>query len=51
MSNLEFLNNLTEGTSVEGEKERTQHRALGDSEREDYNLTETITYFNFLFTV
>ena len=46
MSNIEFWNNLTEGTSVEGEKERTQYRALGESERENYRLRETIIYFN-----
>ena len=46
MSNVEFRNNLTEGTSVKGKKERTQYGALGDSERENYRLRETITYFN-----
>ena len=51
MSNIEFRNNLTEGTSVKGKKERIQYRALGDSERENYRLRETITYFNFLFSV
>ena len=29
MSNIEFRNNLTEGTSVKGKKERTQYGALG----------------------
>ena len=47
MSNIEFRNNLTEGTSVKSEKERTQYGALGDSERENYHLRETITYFDF----
>ena len=47
MSNIEFRNNLTEVTSVKGKKERTQYGALGDSERENYRLRETITYFNF----
>ena len=51
MSNIEFRNNLTKGTSVKGKKERTQYRALGDSKRENYRLKETITYFNFLFSV
>ena len=47
MSDIEFGNNLNEGTSVKSEKERTQYGALGDSERENYSLMETITYFNF----
>ena len=51
MSNVESRNNLTEGTSVKGKNERTQYGALGDSERENYRLRETITYFNFLFSV
>ena len=51
MNDTEFGNNLTEGTSVKSEKERTQYGALGDSERENYHLGETITYFNFLFMV
>ena len=51
MSNIEFRNNLTEGTSVKGKKERTKYGALGDSERENYCLGETITYFDFLFSV
>ena len=51
MSNIEFRNNLTEGTSVKGKKERTQYWALGDSKWENYHLRETITYFNFLFSV
>ena len=51
MSDIEFGNNLTEGTGVKSEKERTQYGALEDSERENYRLRETITYFNFLFTV
>ena len=51
ISNIEFRNNLTEGTSVKGEKERIQYGALGDSERENYCLRETITYFDFLFMV
>ena len=29
MGNIEFRNNLTEGTSVKGKKEVTQYRALG----------------------
>ena len=29
---------MTEGTSVESEKERTQYRALGDTEGENYSL-------------
>ena len=45
MSDIEFGSNLTEGTSVKSEKERTQYRAMGDSERENYCLRETITYF------
>ena len=51
MSNIEFSNNLTEGTSLEGEKERAQYGALGDSERENYRFRETVTYFNFLFMI
>ena len=51
MSDIEFGDNLTERTSVKGEKERTQYSALGDSERENYYLRETITYLNFLFSV
>ena len=47
MSDIEFENNLNEGTSAKSEKERTQYRVLGDSERENYRLRETITYFNF----
>ena len=35
---------LTEGTSVKSEKERTQYRALGDTERWNYSLRETIQY-------
>ena len=45
------LDNLTERTSVKGEKERTQYGALGDSERENYRLRETRIYFNFLFSI
>ena len=44
MSDIEFGNNLTAGTSVKSEKERTQYGALGNSEKENYRLRETITY-------
>ena len=53
MSDIEFGNNLTERTSVKGKKERTQYRALGDSERENYRLRETIyttvNYINYIY--
>ena len=48
VSDIEFGNDLTEGTSVKSEKERTQYGALGDTERENYSLREIITYFNIL---
>ena len=51
VSDIEFVNNLTAETSVKSGKERTQYRASGDSKRANYSLRETITYFNFLFTV
>ena len=51
MSDIEFGNNLTEGTSLKSEKDRTQYGALGDSERENYHLRETLKYFIFLLTV
>ena len=47
VSDIKFRNDLTGGTSVKSEKERTQCGALGDTEREIYSLRETITYFNF----
>ena len=51
ISDIELGNNLTERISVKSEKERTQYGAFVDSEREDFRLRETITYFDFLFTV
>ena len=42
MSDIEFECNLTEGTMAKNEKVGTQYGALGDSERENYCLRETI---------
>ena len=47
MSDIELRNNLAEGTSVKGKKERTHYGTLRNSERENYRFT----YFNLLFSV
>ena len=51
VGDIEFRDNLTEGSSIEGKKKRTQYGTLGDTKGEKNSLGETITYFDFLFSV